>query len=235
MPLWSRKPRLVRVRILPEHQAAAVQGVLLPVDDGVVVGIQPVVLEVVAYVLICVDGGPAVILSGLAVEYHIVDGAYGVGCGGRGLPAHVTAVAYAGLALVGTFGGDEDDTVGCTGAVDCRGGCVLEHGDLVYLRGIHRVDAALDAVDEHQRGRTAAAEGADTADADVARIGARTAAVGGDGDSGNATLKRSRCLRNWLVVKHFGGDGAHGSSQVDLFLGAVADHHDVVQEFGVGL
>ena len=202
---------------------------VLPVDDGVGVRVEVVVPAVVGDVFVRVERDGAVVLRGPARKVHVLLGVDHVRIDHGALPAHVAAVGDGEFAFVRTLGGDEDDSVGRTASVDGRRGGVLEHRDLVDLRGVHGVEVALHAVDKHERGAVRASERTDAADLDVSGIGAGSTARRGDRHSRSDALEGGRKLRDRSAGKLFGGDGRDRTGQVDLLL-RVVSHHDYVFE-----
>ena len=82
------------------------------------------------------------------------------------------------MVLVALFGGDDDDTVGTTGTIECIGRCILQHCHRCH---IGRVDAVPFAVVghaiEHDERIVACVDGTDASDAEL-RVGIRCAGVG---------------------------------------------------------
>ena len=151
------------------------------------------------------------------------------------------------LAFLAGFGRDEDDAVRAAGAVDGRGGRVLEDLDGLDVAGIEHPDNALadlsviggvhgaalhrDAVDDPE-GIRAGRDGTDAADLDL---------LGGAWHTGAGIDLHAGChaLQGRL---HGGRDGAHGilcldgadRADVVAFLrSTVANHDHIVQEVGV--
>ena len=117
-----------------------------------------------------------------------------------------------------SFRGDNDDTVGSAGAVDCGCGTVLQHihrsdfiaGDVVDVAHRHTVD------DEQRRGACTFVEGGETTDLDIV---SGTGRVGGglyDVETGNLTLKQTHGVCLDAGVEIFALDGSDGAG--DLFL-----------------
>ena len=131
------------------------------------------------------------IVGTLALVPELVDGVDGpvapgfpFGGGGRHFDAPAAVVADGGLVFIyRTFlGGHQDDAIGCTGAVDGCRRCILDDGDGGHVLGVDAVDAAFDAVDEHE-GITAVDGGVAS---DVQRTGGTGVAAGsGDVESGD--------------------------------------------------
>ena len=112
-----------------------------------------------------------------------------------------------GIVGLAALGGDDDDTVGATGAVERIGGSVLEDGHALDISGIDAADGAVirHAVDDIQR-VLAGIQGAEATDAD-GRSGPRSAGGLSQLDAGDLARKGGR-------------DGAH------LCLGEFFRFHD---------
>ena len=206
------------------------ENLVLPVGERIVVGIDTVVLAVAGDVVVGIDRLLAVVERRFATEDHVLLGADRFGRVGGRLPADVTAVGDRRLPLLAALGRHEDDAVGRTRTVDGRRGGVLQHRNLVDLRGVDGIEAALHPVDEHQRRGARTAEGSDTAHADHAAVAARSSALRGNGHAGGDALESGRRGYDGTVGEVFGRDRRDGTGQIDLFLRVVADDHDFVDE-----
>ena len=209
----------------------------IPVCEGVGVGVElmvgEVVLNVVFIVLVVVAalGVACVVPLALVLELHETLGAHLLGVAGTGEHAEGAVVVDAQLAFLGTLGGDEDHTCGCTGTVDGGGGRILQHGDVLYGVHVHVVDCAHGhAVHDHER--VGVTDGGDTAHADGG-CRARQAAGPRDLHAGHGALQglaeADSLDGGQLAAVHRG----HCAGEVFLLHGAVADDHDLVEEFGV--
>ena len=147
----------------------------------------------------------------------------------RGLfPAPAAGIAHLGLsALVrSSLGGHQNHAVGGTGAVDGGGRCILNHGDVLHVGGVHAGKVSLGAVDEHQRiGRV---DGGDTADVQGTGAAGITGR-GGNVKAGNRTLKHVGEVVRGTVGQFLGVHGGHGTGEVHLLLDTVTHHHRLFQ------
>ena len=172
-------------------------------------------------------GGTAGIDRGLVVEFGIDPGIDDRRKGRRLLHAVGEVIIDGDLSLRPLLRGDEDDAVGGAGSVDGGGGGVLQDGNLVDVVGVQVRERALDAVDDHER--VVVVHRVETTD-----VHRRGAARGGrtllDDEARRGALEAFQDVGDGLALELLGGDGGHGTGQVDLLLDTVTDDDRVVQE-----
>lgn len=211
------------------------QDALLPVDVGRVAvvlgraGIQArgVGFEVALTGLIGVD---------FELQFHELVGVHQRHAVGGVLQAERPLIAHLRAPLVAAARGDHDDAVGAAGAVNGRGGGILQHVDRHDVRRVERRGVETferESVDHVER-RTVLREGVLAADDDVdARTG--FAFARGDLHAGDTSGQRL-VERAHGGLLHLGGiDRGDRARQVDAAHVAVAhDHHfvDVVRVLG---
>ena len=150
--------------------------------------------------------------------------------GRRFFPAPSSAETHRCLSIFRlTFlGGHEDDTEGCTGAVDRCCGSVLDDGNRFDIVGIHSVEISDGTIDEDERIGITVVDGSDTADIDL-RAGTRSTGSGRDVQSRDCTLQHVRHGMRSPVFQGFRGDCRDGAGQVHLLLCTVTDHNRFFQ------
>ena len=139
---------------------------------------------------------------------------------------HRTVVSDDGRSLLGAFGRNQYDAEGAAGAVDRRRRSILEHRDALDILRIDRIDAALDAVDQHER-RTAGADRTRTADVD--RSPARGLAVGeGDVQARQLALQRTGQRSGRTVLDDLLVDLIDRANQIAPLDRTISHDHHVV-------
>ena len=157
-----------------------------------------------------------------------------VGGSGRCLPAGTGVEAHGGHAVfrLARLGGDEDYTVGCAGAVDCGGRCVLDNGDVVDVVGVDHVDVADRTVDEYQR--RAAVDRCLAADVERSRFTGDTRRSGYV-KTCDSTLKHVGNRTAGAVFEFGAVDRCHGTGKVYFLLSTVADDNGLFKHCGTFL
>ena len=154
-----------------------------------------------------------------AVGYH-------VGRHRAAVDRHRTVVIDHGRPFLGALGRDQHDAESAAGAVDRSRRGVLQHADALHILRIDRIDAALDAVDQHER-RTARPDRARTADID--RSPARGLAVGkGDVQARQLSLQRTGQRSGRTVFDDLAVDLIDRTDQIAPLDRTVAHDHHVV-------
>ena len=207
-------------QVMIPRRLGVVEEVIVPVEVGVVhvfavflddpgpVGILgPVVaalVQLTEVVSVIASVGAAVVgLVELVGENgRIVTGRDEIRAGRRVRNAETTAVIDAHFAVGVVFRGDQDHAETGAGAIDRRRGRVLEHRYRLHVVGVHPVDVAFDAVDEHER-RSAAVDRRYAADVEVG-LGARESGAVGDVEVGDHALQGLAQRRYRPVLELFG-------------------------------
>ena len=209
----------------------------LPVGQRILVGIGLVVadpvLDLIRRVLLEKSGCGVVVVEQLVVHLHVTGHADHVGLHGGNLPAHLAVVGEVRPFLGAALGGDQDHAGSGLRTVDRGGGSVFQHRYALHVVGIDIVDVVAGAsVDDNQR--VVVAHGRDTAHLDRTRSARRTA-VARHEQTRNRALQRRRKRGGLTCHQVVALDRRYRTRKVLLLDGAVADHHDLVHQFGVRL
>ena len=173
-------------------------------------------------------------------EFHTVQHIHILGVLAQGageVHVYVNLVVVLGALL----GGDDDNTVGCTGTEDGGGRSVLQHGEALDIgrvdggqRVCHAVDAYLrdgEAVDHDQRVVVGLQGGAATDTDGVA--GTRSTITGGHHHTGALTLQEGSRGSGDTLVQLVGLHSGDRTGHIVLLYGTVTDDHHLVQEMGI--
>ena len=206
----------------------------------------PVVLELPEVVVVVDIGGKALVagVSSLFVAYGLV-AEEGVFVGGgaflqqsSGGEAVVAGEVDNRLAGGSALGGDYDDTVRTAHTIDCRGGCVLQDADALYLVGIHSIElfvglfaGLLDPVDDDERGGVAV--GRDASDVDVGSVAPRFTGGLEARDAGGVAYQGVGDVRHRCGEDVAATNGTDGAGDVHLFLGGECGHHNLLHQVNV--
>ena len=156
-----------------------------------------------------------------------VTGGFPIGGSGGHLHAPAAAVSHAGTFIPGTvLGSDQDDTVSSAGAVYGGGRGVLDHGDGGHVLRIDAVDAALHAVDEHQR--VTAVDRGVAADVEAA-CGTGVAAGSRDVQARDRALQHSGKVVCRTVLQLLALHRRDGAGEVHFLLGTIAHDHGLLE------
>ena len=236
-------------QVVIPRRLGVVEEVVVPVEIGVVhvfavflyypgpVGVLgPVVAALVqlAEILsVIARVGTAVVgfVEFVGKDGRIVSGRDEIRAGRRGRDAETAAVIDPHFAVRVVLRGDQDHAEAGAGSVDRRRGGVLEHRHRFHVVGVHPVDVALDAVDEHERG-PAAVDRRHAADVEVG-LGARKTGAVGDVEVGDHALQGLAQRRYRPVLELFGGYLRYRAQQVGLFLRAVTHDDDRLHALAV--
>ena len=147
-----------------------------------------------------------------------------------------SVVGDAEAAVVGDFGVtvgpapgvDEDDARTGLCSVDGTGRCILEHGNALYVVGVHLGEGAFHAVNQHQR--AAAVKGHFASDIHAV-VGSVNGAAGSCEDQGRiGTLDGHGGVGDRTGVKFLAVNHGDRSGEVDSLLSAVTHDHKLIQD-----
>ena len=142
-------------------------------------------------------------------------------------------VGNLGLTLGSFLGGNKHNAMGTTGAVNGRGGCILEDLDTLDVIRIQVVDATgSQAIDNIER--CTSIDGTDTTDTDLC-TGIRSTGALDNGNTGGHTLQDivHAGLSGGLEV--LGGDAGNGSGYHRFLLHTITDDDGLFQHLGIVL
>ena len=140
------------------------------------------------------------------------------------------------LIQLALLGGDQQDAVGGARTVNGSRTGILQHRDVLDVRGIELVEAGVvrhQTVDDDQR--FVVVHRTDTADVDVELVVGRVAASLLDDEAGRSALQRLRQVGDGTFGDGFGLDLVHGAHRTAAGGGAVADDDHFVHQLRVFL
>ena len=207
------------------HVRTALEHLLFPVG----IERRPVV-GAIALVLGDVGGVETDALPGVqGRDIHILH-VLGTGNGrrhfSRGSDGVITRIGELGHLALATFGSNEDDAVRGTRTVD-GGRSVFEDRDALHGVHVNLIEITLNAVDQHE-GTGPGVEGTDTADGDLAAVGAGTSRSLHDADTGHQALESRRQVGSVTLDDVLSGDRRNGAGESHLLLNLISDHDDIV-------
>ena len=149
---------------------------------------------------------------------------------------------YLQTALLSLLGGDDDDTIGCTGTIDGCRRSILQHSHALDIRWVdHTEEVAAVTRDttllqwhtiEHDKRVVAGIQRSTTTHTDGTTCWGRTT-VGHDLHTRNLTIDQLLWRRNETLVEVLCLHRSHGTRQVALARSTITDDHDIGKRLAI--